>query len=97
MNVVVKRGRLAIADAFREHRKKWIARNPLRIWRKENDISIRMAASMLEVNASTIQDWEGGMIEPNADNMPKIARALSVPRAELDAAWAAWIGAKPSL
>lgn len=45
--------------------KEWIEQNPLRQWRKENELSITIAASVLGVNKNTIVSWEHGAATPS--------------------------------
>lgn len=92
----VKSKRDALAD-YKYHRSQWVRDNPLRKWRSENDISIRSAAQMLSVSASTIQDWEGGITTPNDENAAKIAKAIGASIETLLSQWLTWLEAAPKL
>lgn len=71
----------------------WMARNPLRAWRKENGVSQFSAASMIDVSAFTIQQWEHGAAYPKPDSVARMQRVTEIPA--LARQWAEWYSANP--
>lgn len=47
----------------------WKKRNPIRIWRNGEGVSLRDCAGILGVNTWTLQSWETGSAFPNRENI----------------------------
>jgi len=71
----------------------WEAQMPLRIWRKEHDLSLRRAAAVLGVNIYTLQSWEQGGAFPDLPNQARLVRDTG--DADLITRWRAWANATP--
>lgn len=72
--------------------KGWQEQNPLRVWRRDNGISIDAAAGMMGVSRSTIQLWESGSSHPNEDNMDLLTRVIGP---MFRRRWDKWLDANP--
>ena len=70
--------------------KKWYAENPLRKWRKENNISMNQCAAMLSISVKSIQLWEQGVYAPLANNFAKISELTEIEVTELIEQWETW-------
>jgi transcriptional regulator with XRE-family HTH domain len=55
----------------------------LRKFRKEKKLTQKRLAQILGINVISIVRWERGYSSPSADLIPKIARALEIPVAQL--------------
>lgn len=75
----------------------WIDQNPLRQWRNAQDgtMGIRTVAGLLQVNPSTITAWESGAARPSEPRMDALCTLTS--RADLAAAWDAWLTQRPKV
>lgn len=71
----------------------WVERNPLRIWRKHNNMSHQDTAMQLGVSWLSVSFWEKGATKPNADNMPLISYLIGVNN--LKELWAEWYESRP--
>lgn len=80
-----------------QQHKAWQERNPLRIWRKRNDCTLQAAASLLGVNAKSIQLWESGSTQPIERNIELIATLLKLRPATLAKKWAVWSASAPGV
>lgn len=76
-------------NSFKEFR----ASNPLHIWRKENGVSMRIAATHLGVSITTIQNWEQGLTKP--DSLGFLALAKMMKSESITREWEAWQEQKP--
>lgn len=83
-----------ISGLQREHRH-WIEQNPLRTFRKHHQLSMMNAAALLDVNMTTIQQWESGSNRPNEENMQNLGRLLGVE--QMCGLWDAWYNSKPRI
>jgi DNA-binding transcriptional regulator YiaG len=70
----------------------WHEKNPLRKWRRENDMPIMATASQLRVSMTIVQLWENGVHVPSPENMAKIVGLIG-PTAERR--WKTWLKARP--
>jgi DNA-binding transcriptional regulator YiaG len=52
----------------------WMARNPLRIWRRTSEMNWREIAVSLGVSVTALQKWESGVMQPNEANIARIER-----------------------
>lgn len=71
----------------------WIEFNPLRIWRQEKGVSMRMAASMMDKNLHTIQSWEHGIAWPSDSSMEDIIEVTKDDN--MAHKWIQWHSRKP--
>lgn len=74
--------------------KTWIDTNPLRAWRRKNDISIMRAAVALGVTITTIQSWERGSATPSEPNMTNLEKVIGTGTAK---AWTRWAAKQPEV
>lgn len=74
--------------------KEWKESNPLRMYRKENDLTIGVIASALGVGEYTIQRWESGSVKPNEQNIEKLRFIIGEDAADQ---WQKWIDNRPKL
>lgn len=63
----------------------WVARCPLRVWRRQHGISQNELALKLGVSRTTIAGWEAGSWSPDEDKWPDIARLTGVIAKAFDA------------
>lgn len=80
-----------MTDRYRE----WIAQNPLRLWREQENVAIYAAASMLGLGVSTIQSWESGVYKPRDEHLDMLARLIDDP--DLPDRWHRWYEQKPTV
>lgn len=80
-------------ELMRTQQESWIARNPLRQWRRAHGVTIDQAARLLAVNFRTIQYWEHGSSLPGIKNLLRLADLLGEP--ELIHGWLAWYKEEP--
>lgn len=73
----------------------WMEENPLRRWRKRNELSMMDAAATLGVGLSSVQNWEQGAYQPNEESMPKLADLLGVKPETLTRQWREWYRDRP--
>jgi transcriptional regulator with XRE-family HTH domain len=74
-------------DKFME----WVERNPLRIWRIENNVSMAQISGMIEVSVTSIARWEFGSTVPSKSGMDKLALILGD---SIRTNWAKWTTAR---
>lgn len=79
---------------FIKSHKKWVEDNPLRQFRKQQNLSINLLASMLGVGFNSIQRWEGGEVIPKPENMDKLNKLIGD---DFEANWNEWMKNKPEL
>lgn len=72
----------------------WIERNPLRVWRRDQGLSVSQVASILGVTIMTLGMWEKGITTPNSDNMNNLNELFAD---DLTEAWDQWKSDRPSL
>ncbi len=80
---------------YQERFQEWVDRNPLRIARQEDGLTVLALAALLGVHSSTLKNWENSAHFPDDDNMLAIARYLDVSPSEARELWAAWIKSRP--
>ena len=68
----------------------WIKKNPLRVFRKRNKLSLGKAAGLIGVQINTIQSWEFGAATPNRENLQRLEKLIPGAR-EM---WEAWFNLK---
>lgn len=73
--------------------KDWIARNPLRQFRKQRGISMMKAAGMIGCGMSSIQSWENGAHLPTLESIERLAVVLGI--ANMPEVWTRWYHARP--
>ena len=66
----------------------WKERGPFRVWRNNQHLSMRDAASYIGVSLFTIQAWEGGNAIPTPENMSMLIGVTE--NAELRNQWHEW-------
>lgn len=71
----------------------WQARCPLKLWMRENKVSIRDLAALLDVSIGSIQNWTGGNNLPDMENAAKFARLTQDP--DFSTHFLAWFNDKP--
>ncbi len=69
----------------------WRKRNPLRLWRIENEASRATVCAAIRVSLNTVVKWEQGMNIPNLDNIEKLAKLMGRPVEELAKEWLIWL------
>jgi DNA-binding transcriptional regulator YiaG len=79
---------------YKKKHKEWKESNPIRIYRKENKLSLSVVASLLGVGVYTVQRWEDGAVSPNDDNMEKVVRLIGGDAARQ---WEEWLDSRPGL
>lgn len=62
-------GTTVVVERLREH----LSRNPLRVWRDKNDVTLGEVAALLGVSISTLQRWESGVSTINAAHFARLA------------------------
>jgi transcriptional regulator with XRE-family HTH domain len=72
----------------------WVAKNPLRIWRKAEGVSPTALASYLGVTSLTVYQWERGGNQPNEENLAKLAIAMNA--RDLGEVWKEWLSERPA-
>lgn len=75
-------------NTLKKQIEEWKNRGPIRVWRKENKLSMRDAAGLLGVNLYTIQAWENGNSFPNAENVALLIEKTKDP--DLVEKWKYW-------
>ena len=75
-----------VAEKLTQH-EKWIEKNPLRIFRKENNLSLRRMAGLIGVQVNTIQSWEFGGATPNDENFARLEKFIP----EIRNLWHEWL------
>jgi DNA-binding transcriptional regulator YiaG len=78
-----------------EAQREWIERNPIRVYRKEHDITILGFAAYLGVTLSTVQRWEVGGMTPTQSNAERLADMIGVSGAEFWNRWHTWYESRP--
>lgn len=78
---------------------KWLAANPLRRYREQNERDVEWAASRLGVTAGIIRGWEAGRYKPkneartpNGSDWTMLSQLLG---GDVEALWAAWLAKAP--
>jgi len=66
----------------------WLARNPLRLWRRRTGVPMSSVAILVGVSLTAIQKWEGGLTNPTEVNMMRLATLMESP--DLATEWANW-------
>lgn len=82
-----------MATSVVEQHRQWQEENPLRVWRKEQKVTIHAAASILGVSVSSIQHWEAGATMPSDELMPRLVATIGqhTPRR-----WRTWYDRNPA-
>lgn len=75
----------------------WVEENPLRVWRKKNDLAMMDVASGTGMAFSTIQQHEMGGYFPNDESLEKLAAAMDISVATLTRKWRSWYDRRPTL
>ena len=75
--------------------KGWIEDNPLRKYRKKNNVSMMRAASMIGVGMSSVQAWEQGAHQPTRASFELLAKVSGIENIERQ--WELWLKKKPKL
>lgn len=78
---------------YKSKRDEWVERNPLRMWRKANKITLMKLAPQIECSILAVQLWESGSNRPNPKNMDKLIRIMRDPT--LPQRWTAWAQSCP--
>ena len=72
----------------------WRARNPLKAWRVQNNVTQTEAAARVGVGVQAMQRWESGASMPSPASMDEIAQLMgryeANDMAKLMREWAAW-------
>ena len=72
----------------------WIEENPLRIFRKGNDIPQALAAAAMGTSKTTIQMWESGGAYPSNDSMELLQAYLN--DSYISSKWQEWYKSCPT-
>lgn len=72
--------------------KAWREKNPLRVWRKEQGLSMMNASAVIGCGISTLQAWEYGSTQPQFD---VVASHMGVTATTLKRNWSAWTSKRP--
>ena len=73
--------------------KVWQSENPLRVWRKDNRITLHQTAALMDCSVSTVQLWEAGANIPSGKNFEKLKKAIG-PNTE--SRWMRWHSRRPT-
>lgn len=82
-------------DDLAQRLRDWSERNPMRLWRREHDITLMRMSLLTDVGITTLQYYESGARRPKGASLEKIAGAMSVEAAVLDRRWTNWSGRQP--
>lgn len=75
--------------------KQWVEENPLRAFRRTKRRPGKHVAIELGTTATSMQNWEFGLVRPNPVNMAKIAAYMGESQVDLESAWTLWMRDKP--
>lgn len=75
----------------------WRDKNPLRVARTAEGLSIFECASVLGVGQSSVQVWEAGSTTPGDEHLDAIARLAGVKTTTLMARWSKWLAERPTI
>lgn len=84
----------ATAPEVKSKRNEWVERNPLRMWRKSQGLTLMGLAPKLKVSMLCLQQWEAGSNRPNLKNMAALQRIMRDP--VLPQRWSYWYSTCPS-
>jgi transcriptional regulator with XRE-family HTH domain len=86
-----------VKTALKEELDAWREQGPLRVWRRENDLSLSDAAGLLDCGISSVQRIEAGLREPGGEMLESIARVMNRQPATIRGRFRRWIDDKPQL
>ena len=69
----------------------WVARNPLRIWRKNTRTPLAIIAGTAHVGIAAVQNWEHGAAQPTDEHMQRVADLMGLTVSTLQSRWRAWL------
>jgi transcriptional regulator with XRE-family HTH domain len=84
-----------VAESVMHDMETWINDNPLRIWRKANNLTETDAAVLMGSSVGSVRNWERGAVRPRALHMANIARAMGARQSALERDWSSWYGRRP--
>jgi DNA-binding transcriptional regulator YiaG len=73
----------------------WQQRCPIKLWRRDNKVSIRDLAALLDIATGTLQNWEGGNTLPDLENTAKLQRLTR--NGDFMETYLAWMHDKPKV
>lgn len=73
----------------------WVEKNPLRKWRRDNNMSQQDTALQLGVSWLSISFWEKGGTRPNDENMKSLSLLLGILVRDLKEEWDQWYEQRP--
>lgn len=78
-----------------ERRRAWVEKNPLRVYRTREGVTLMAAAALLGVGISTVQAWESGARLPSSEQYDGLATVTAGDATKLAAAWERWHARQP--
>jgi len=82
-------------DIYRSNEKLWLSKNPLRIWRADNNVFQKDLGAAIGVGYHTIFRWESEMSMPNEGQLEQLSRIMK--NENLKNEYQEWIKARPIL
>lgn len=73
----------------------WRLLCPIRLWRRDNKVSLRDLAALLDVSLGSVQNWEGGNNTPDTENFAKLTRLTQ--DVDFTTDFLAWLNDKPKV
>lgn len=94
INGTLAKGVSVMPVVLKDELREWVNRNPLRVWRREQGLSMRDVASLMGVSLASVESWEYGNAIPNDVNMSLLMRLTNIP--DLPVQWNSWYREAPS-
>ncbi|MGM7720629.1 helix-turn-helix domain-containing protein [Metabacillus sp. Hm71] len=63
--------------SIKEKMQQWKNENPIRVYRKKENLSQPDVAGLIGVSTYTVQRWEEGSVSPSGENLEKLSKLIS--------------------
>ena len=74
----------------------WTERNPLRVWRKKQNLTQMELGGLLMLSVNSLRNLEGGTNQPSTWTLEKIATIMQLEKETLNRRWKAWANSRPT-
>ena len=82
-------------NSILEQAAKWRDANPLRMWRRANNMPLVTLSGLVGVNVSSLSRLESGASRPADATLESLARVMESDPAELRKQWDNWMEERP--